>query len=81
MIILMINSLTSATKLKAHLENLASFPASFTRSMVVVCDVDFTNIELAPELSKVYITFHTLELYWLKIQRKLDRSSLRIGYR
>ncbi|PLN76446.1 FAD/NAD(P)-binding domain-containing protein [Aspergillus taichungensis] len=47
-----IDSLASAIKLEAHLESLASHPASTSRDTVVVCGAGFTGIELAAELPK-----------------------------
>ena len=47
-----IDSLASAIKLEAHLESLASHPASPSRDTVVVCGAGFTGIELAAELPK-----------------------------
>ncbi|PLB36634.1 NAD(P)/FAD-dependent oxidoreductase [Aspergillus candidus] len=47
-----IDSLASAIKLEAHLEGLASRPASPSRDTVVVCGAGFTGIELAAELPK-----------------------------
>ncbi|PYI04809.1 pyridine nucleotide-disulfide oxidoreductase family protein [Aspergillus sclerotiicarbonarius CBS 121057] len=47
-----IDSLSSATKLEAHLESLATLPASPTRDTIVVCGAGFTGIELAAELPR-----------------------------
>ncbi|OKL60344.1 hypothetical protein UA08_04011 [Talaromyces atroroseus] len=47
-----VDSLSSATKLEAHLRNLASLPASPARSTVVVCGAGFTGIEVATELPR-----------------------------
>lgn len=47
-----IDSLASAIQLEAHLEGLASRPASPGRDIVVVCGAGFTGIELAAELPR-----------------------------
>lgn len=47
-----IDSLASATKFEAHLENLSSLPASPARDTIVVCGAGFTGIEIATELPK-----------------------------
>jgi NADH dehydrogenase FAD-containing subunit len=44
--------LESAAKLEAHLQNLASLPASPARDTIIVCDAGFTGIELATELPR-----------------------------
>ncbi|PLB44819.1 FAD/NAD(P)-binding domain-containing protein [Aspergillus steynii IBT 23096] len=47
-----IDALDSATKLEAHLQNLASLPSSPGCDTLVVCGGGFTGIELATELPK-----------------------------
>ncbi|OOF95537.1 hypothetical protein ASPCADRAFT_208013 [Aspergillus carbonarius ITEM 5010] len=47
-----IDSLASATKLGAHLENLPSLPSTPARDTIVICGAGFTGIELATELPK-----------------------------
>jgi NADH dehydrogenase FAD-containing subunit len=47
-----VDSLSSATKLEAHIKNLASLPTSPARNTVVVCGAGFTGIEAATELPK-----------------------------
>ncbi|KAJ0417951.1 hypothetical protein BJY00DRAFT_325236 [Aspergillus carlsbadensis] len=47
-----IDSLDAAAKLEAHLNSLASLPASPARDTIVVCGAGFTGIEIATELPK-----------------------------
>ncbi|KAF3387479.1 NADH dehydrogenase-like protein [Penicillium rolfsii] len=47
-----IDSLKSAIKLEAHIENMASLPPSPARDTVVVCGAGFTGLEIVTELPK-----------------------------
>lgn len=47
-----VDTLASAAKLEAHLDDIASQPTTAARSTIVVCGAGFTGIELAAEMPK-----------------------------